>query len=175
MQRFDDENTPPTERVTDDERRAVITRWQEQRGFAPSDEATLPDVAEGLDISVADAARLLAEIRAERAAAHQAELDARRAALEDAETAARLAEAQARQAEAQARIHQAAEAALIPEQPSRRSEETKWTLILLALVLFSVWLMFALFGGQLKETSHVRDRTCTRDGKPVDCRQLGIP
>lgn len=69
FQHFDDENTPPTERMTDDERRAVIARWQQQRGFAPSDAASLPDVAEGLNISVADAARLLAEIRAERAEA----------------------------------------------------------------------------------------------------------
>lgn len=71
FQHFDSENEPPTERMTDDERRAVIARWQEQRGFAPSDEATLPDVAEGLDISVVDAARLLAEIRAERAEAER--------------------------------------------------------------------------------------------------------
>lgn len=82
------------QRMTADESRAVIDLWQservEQTGF--TDKPAIPDVAEGLDISVEDVQRLLREVRARREAEERAFVAEQ--ALAAAE--AHLAEEQAR-------------------------------------------------------------------------------
>lgn len=60
--------SPRTQRMTAAESRAVIDLWQservEQTGL--TDRPALPDVAEGLDITIEDVQRLLTEVRARR-------------------------------------------------------------------------------------------------------------
>jgi len=62
------QNAPRTQRLTADESRAVIARWQQERveQTGLTDRPALPDVAEGLDIPVEEVQRLLAEVRAQR-------------------------------------------------------------------------------------------------------------
>ena len=93
------------ERITDEEARDVIALWTREHVVAGGADApaTTTDVAEGLDISVGEAQRLLAEVRTRRVGAARREQENRRAALERAEAQARLAEAEARLAEAEAR------------------------------------------------------------------------
>ena len=54
--------------MTADESRAVIALWQQERveQTGLTDKPTVPDVAEGLDITVEDVQRLLLEVRARR-------------------------------------------------------------------------------------------------------------
>ena len=66
------------QRMTADESRAVIALWQQEQieTTGPTDKPALPDVAEGLGVSVEDVQRLLTEVRASRVeegalAAHQ--------------------------------------------------------------------------------------------------------
>ncbi len=61
------DGTQTPERLTDEEVRAVVARWADRRS-GPA-QASLADVAEGLDISVEEAQGLLAEARAARAEA----------------------------------------------------------------------------------------------------------
>ena len=90
------------ERLSADEARAVIDLWQaelvEQTGL--TDRPAVPDVAEGLDLSVEDVQRLLAEVRTRRDAesrllAHEQEL----AEIRLAEERRKLAEIQRQRAE----------------------------------------------------------------------------
>lgn len=62
------QTAPRTQRLTADESRAVIARWQQERveQTGLTDRPALPDVAEGLDIPVEEVQRLLAEVRAQR-------------------------------------------------------------------------------------------------------------
>ena len=64
------DSSPPsrTQRMTADESRAVIALWQQERveQTGLTDKPALPDVAEGLDVSVEDVQRLLMEVRARR-------------------------------------------------------------------------------------------------------------
>ena len=62
------QDAPRTQRLTADESRAVIARWQQERveQTGLTDRPALPDVAEGLDIPVEEVQRLLAEVRAQR-------------------------------------------------------------------------------------------------------------
>jgi len=55
----------PPERMSRDEARAVIDLWQQGR-LGLNDLPSVPDVAEGLDISVEEVQQLLAEVRAAR-------------------------------------------------------------------------------------------------------------
>ncbi len=56
------------QRMTADESRAVIDLWQQERveQTGLTDKPAVPDVAEGLDITVEDVQRLLQEVRAKR-------------------------------------------------------------------------------------------------------------
>ncbi len=98
--------SPPSalraERLSSDEARAVIDLWQaeqvEQTGL--TDRPAVPDVAEGLDLSVEDVQRLLTEVRTRREAesrllAHEQEL----AEIRLAEEQRKLAEIQRQRAE----------------------------------------------------------------------------
>ena len=97
------------ERLSADEARAVIDLWQaeqvEQTGL--TDRPAVPDVAEGLDLSVEDVQRLLAEVRTRREAesrllAHEQELAEIRLAEQErrlAEERRNLAEIQRQRAE----------------------------------------------------------------------------
>ena len=62
------QDAPRTQRLTADESRAVIARWQQERveQTGLTDRPAVPDVAEGLDIPVEEVQRLLAEVRALR-------------------------------------------------------------------------------------------------------------
>jgi hypothetical protein len=70
QQHLEDENQEPlrSQRMTEDEARAVIGLWQQEKtdsgGLTTS--PAVPDVAEGLDIGIADVQRLLAQVRARR-------------------------------------------------------------------------------------------------------------
>ncbi len=90
------------QRLSPDEARAVIDLWQaeqvEQTGL--TDRPAVPDVAEGLDLSVEDVQRLLAEVRTRREAEsrllmHEQEL----AEIRLAEEQRKLAEIQRQRAE----------------------------------------------------------------------------
>jgi hypothetical protein len=61
-----DDSQLRTQRMTADESRAVIDLWQQERveQTGLTDKPALPDVAEGLDITVEDVQRLLAKVRA---------------------------------------------------------------------------------------------------------------
>ena len=63
-----------TQRMTAAESRAVIALWQQERTEQTglTDRPALPDVAEGLDITVEDVQRLLMEVRARRLEEEQA-------------------------------------------------------------------------------------------------------
>ncbi len=60
--------SPRTPRMTTAESRAVIDLWQQERveQTGLTDRPAVPDVAEGLDITVEDVQRLLSEVRARR-------------------------------------------------------------------------------------------------------------
>ncbi len=60
--------SPRTQRMTAAESRAVIDLWQQERTEQTglTDRPAVPDVAEGLDITVEDVQRLLTEVRARR-------------------------------------------------------------------------------------------------------------
>ena len=85
------------ERLSADEARAVIDLWQaeqvEQTGL--TDRPAVPDVAEGLDLSVEDVQRLLAEVRTRR------DSESRLLAQEQELAEIRLAEEQRKLAEIQ--------------------------------------------------------------------------
>lgn len=71
---FQEEEPPiPPQRLSAEEARAVIGLWQQRRDAEGGqvDLPSIPDVAEGLDISVEDAARLLGEVRARQAQKQQ--------------------------------------------------------------------------------------------------------
>lgn len=117
LQQFDSSENERAQRMTEEETRAVIRRWQqeqvEQGGL--TDKPALPDVAEGLNISLPDAHRLLDEVRAEREAQERllaqeqiaAEMEQIQLAEEErklAEVYRQRAELQRQQAEAQRRL-----------------------------------------------------------------------
>ena len=116
------------QRMTADEARAVIALWQservEQTGL--TDRPAVPDVAEGLDLTVEDVQRLLVEVRAQREEASR--LLAQEQALAEirlAEEERKLAEIQRQRAELR---REQAEAAR--RQPAARQAETRqasWT------------------------------------------------
>jgi len=119
----DNPNAPPqdaprTQRLTADDSRAVIARWQQERveQTGLTDRPALPDVAEGLDIPVEEVQRLLAEVRAQRLE-EEAEL-ARERKL--AKAMRRLAEEEAKLAEVQ---QQRAGARLTKAERRERSVE----------------------------------------------------
>lgn len=60
--------SPRTQRMTAAESRAVIALWQQERveQTGLTNRPAVPDVAEGLDITVEDVQRLLSEVRARR-------------------------------------------------------------------------------------------------------------
>ena len=99
------QDAPRTQRLTADESRAVIARWQQERveQTGLTDRPALPDVAEGLDIPVEEVQRLLAEVRAQRME-EEAELARERKLVKSmrrlAEEEARLAEVQQQRTEA---------------------------------------------------------------------------
>ncbi len=69
QQPVDSTSEPPhTQRMTAAEARAVIDLWQQERveQTGLTDKPAVPDVAEGLDITVEDVQRLLSEVRARR-------------------------------------------------------------------------------------------------------------
>ena len=63
-----DPGTLRAQRMTADESRAVIDLWQQERveQTGLTDRPAVPDVAEGLDITVEDVQRLLQDVRARR-------------------------------------------------------------------------------------------------------------
>lgn len=99
-------NSPPAgpraQRLSPEETAAVVALWQQERveQTGVTDRPAVPDVAEGLDLSVAEVQRLLAEVRARREAesrllAHEQEL----AEIRLAEEERKLAEIQRQRAE----------------------------------------------------------------------------
>ena len=94
-QPVDSTASPRTERMTAAESRAVIALWQQERTEQTglTDRPAVPDVAEGLNITVEDVQRLLSEVRARR-------LEEERALAADQE----LARAERRLAEEEASL-----------------------------------------------------------------------
>ncbi len=68
QQPVDSTSSPRTQRMTAAESRAVIDLWQQERveQTGLTDRPAVPDVAEGLEITVEDVQRLLTEVRARR-------------------------------------------------------------------------------------------------------------
>ena len=105
--------TGRAQRMTADESRAVIDLWQQERTEQTglTDKPAVPDVAEGLDITIEDVQRLLQDVRAkriaeERALATEHELSEIRLAEEErklAEIRRQRAELDRQKAEAQRR------------------------------------------------------------------------
>jgi len=98
------ENSNPlrAQRMTADESRAVIALWQQERieQTGLTDKPAVPDVAEGLDVSVEDIQRLLMEVRARRLEEeHQLAAQQKLSAIEFAEKERKLAEVQRQRAE----------------------------------------------------------------------------
>ena len=98
------QDAPRTQRLTADESRAVIARWQrervEQTGL--TDRPAVPDVAEGLDIPIEEVQRLLGEVRALRLEEERRlarERKRAKAMLRLVEEEARLTEVQQQRAE----------------------------------------------------------------------------
>ena len=91
-----------TQRMTADESRAVIALWQQEQTELTglTDKPAVPDVAEGLDITLEDVQRLLSEVRAQRLEATRA-LATEQELIEIrlAEEARQLAEIQRQRAE----------------------------------------------------------------------------
>ena len=90
LQQFQSDEPLRAQRMTADEARAVIDLWQQERTQQTglTDKPAVPDVAEGLDISVEDVQRLLEEVRTcrmeeERALAQEQELSEIRLAEEE--------------------------------------------------------------------------------------------
>jgi hypothetical protein len=93
-----------TQRMTADESRAVIGLWQQERveQTGLTDKPAVPDVAEGLDITVEDVQRLLQEVRAKRLQEECAlMLEQELAKVRIAEANRQFAEIQRQQAEMQ--------------------------------------------------------------------------
>ncbi len=111
-------NALRSQRLSPDEARAVIDLWQaelvEQTGL--TDRPAVPDVAEGLDLSVEDVQRLLAEVRTRR------EAESRLLAQEQELAEIRLAEEQRKLAEIQ---RQRAELGRVVAE-AERQETDRW-------------------------------------------------
>ena len=107
-----------TQRMTADESRAVIDLWQQERveQTGLTDKPAVPDVAEGLDITVEDVQRLLNEVRGRR------EEEARLLAQEQMLAEIRLAEEERKLAEVQRQRAELRQVQVSPlSQPAPRS------------------------------------------------------
>ena len=98
------QDAPRTQRMTADESRAVIARWQQERveQTGLTDHPAVPDVAEGLDIPIEEVQRLLGEVRALRLEEERRlarERKRAKAMLRLVEEEARLTEVQQQRAE----------------------------------------------------------------------------
>ena len=120
LQQFPSDEPLRAQRMTAEEAHSVIALWQqeqtEQSGL--TDRPAVPDVAEGLNISVEDVQRLLAEVRAQRleeesALAQEQELSEIRLA----EERRKLAEIQRQRAE----LRREQQATGRPEMPRERT------------------------------------------------------
>lgn len=110
-----DDSQLRTQRMTADESRAVIALWQQERveQTGLTDKPAVPDVAEGLDITIEDVQRLLQDVRAKR-------LEEERALIAERELSEiRLAEEERKLAEIQ---RQRAELRREQAEAGRRSE-----------------------------------------------------
>lgn len=103
-QHFDhplDDSQLRAQRMTADESRAVINLWQQERveQTGLTDKPAVPDVAEGLDITVEDVQRLLNEVRAKRLEERALILEQELSKIRRAEEERKLAETQRQRAE----------------------------------------------------------------------------
>lgn len=121
--------SPRTQRMTAAESRAVIDLWQQERveQTGLTDRPALPDVAEGLDITVEDVQRLLMEVRArrleeERALAAERELARSERRL--AEEQASLAETRRQRAEFRRQAEEDAWRNAVPWQPPQAASRS---------------------------------------------------
>jgi len=86
---FQSEESAPAPRLSSDEARAVIALWQERR-YAQDGMVDLPavaDVAEGLDISLPEAERLVGEVRSRQAQSERQQDQYRQSLLESIQRA----------------------------------------------------------------------------------------
>ena len=127
LQQFDNEDSLRedalrAQRMTADETRSVIALWQQEREEQGglTDKPAVPDVAEGLNLPVADVQRLLAEVRARRVE-EEAQLAQERALSEIhlAEEERKLAEMRRQRAELR---REQAELRRRGERPRQRRE-----------------------------------------------------
>ena len=184
-QPVDSVTSPRSQRMTAEESRAVIALWQQERveQTGLTDRPAVPDVAEGLDITVEDVQRLLLEVRArrqheERALAAEQELSEVRVAEEDrrlAEVQRQRAELQRQQAEAQqeqiGELGQTEQALYV-----RRKQAASPIAAIIGLIVFILWICFivALAGnhGDSPFSSSPAASDCAitgPDGKPQPC------
>ncbi len=182
------------ERMSEDEMREVLALWAaRQHQHPPSDLPTTADMAEGLDVPVDVARRLLHEVRERRREQERLEAAAREAARQEteaqaalAEARARLAEAEARRAEAEARKLRAGrlrgEAVSETEGHLSEAKQVGGTIgviiaffwIALAIVVVSVVVsgIFSAPGGN--PFSRPSEPTCSMNGKEIPCSELPI-
>ncbi len=145
------------QRMTADESRAVIALWQQERveQTGLTDKPAVPDVAEGLDITVEDVQRLLQDVRTkrleeERALALEQELAEMRLAEEErklAETQRQWAELRREQAEAKRRVELWSSQTYAPSQkaPPLSGEDLMSRVFLLGLVALPFIYLILLF------------------------------
>jgi len=141
-----------TQRMTADESRAVIALWQQERveQTGLTDKPAVPDVAEGLDITIEDVQRLLQDVRAkrpeeERALASEQELSEIRLAEEERKLA------EIRRQRAEQRREQATLKRHTPSRMTAKQSNAFWlapTILLtvagilwLGYVVYSTWIV----------------------------------
>lgn len=131
---FDNGDSLRAQRMTPEEAKAVIDLWQDERfeQTGLTDRPAVPDVAEGLDIGVADVQRLLAEVRTRRKEAERELLqETELSRIQLAEEERRLAEALRRQAELRQEQNSVRQNYSVPQpilSPQRTSLYTKYVM-----------------------------------------------
>jgi hypothetical protein len=196
QQQFEEEEPSPlrSQRMTEDEAKAVIDLWQQQEveSGGLTTRPAVPDVAEGLDVSVEDVQRLLQQVRAKRQA------EERRFALEQyeveleqirlAEEERKLAEIQRQRAELRRERAEQRTAAILEETPERyetymarrRYPSSGWvpsgmTILIWIILVFLVvaFLPYLIQHSNGNDIPPSLPNTCGPGFHPVDARDPG--
>ncbi len=149
LQPFQSDEPLRAQRMTADETRAVIDLWQQERDEQTglTDKPAVPDVAEGLNISVEDVQRLLQAVRTRRmeeesALAQEQELSEVRLAEEERQ----LAEIRRQRAELRREQAEAERRGLPKPRTATKSSDLYWQIPVGTLVAWiCLWMISAFF------------------------------
>ena len=138
--------TGRAQRMTADESRAVIDLWQQERTEQTglTDKPAVPDVAEGLDITVEDVQRLLQDVRAKRIAEEHA------LATEQELSEIRLAEEERKLAEIRRQRAELRREQVTTRGRARRAAakppDALWQVpVILAVVVVTAWIGYVVY------------------------------